>query len=156
MDEVLGHDFAIPAQRSPARRTRRCLDFGCRFADSAGKETMAVILSRVINLRGPFFPRSFLPASLPGAWEQLVSFQLLGIGSCQEIQPFSPRPAARACLGFIRSCRGLAHALPWHPDRRGQLLPASVCGLLLSCSRSWSTLSATPVLSQLLGFLQHS
>ena len=76
---------------------------------------MAATLSRVINLREPFFPQSFLPASLPGSWEQLVSFQLLGICSCQEVQPFSPWPVAQTWLGFIRSYRGLFNVLLWLP-----------------------------------------
>lgn len=46
---------------------------------------MPVTLIRVINPKGPFFPQSFLPASLPDTWEQSVSFQFMSICSCQKV-----------------------------------------------------------------------
>ena len=38
---------------------------------------MAVALPRVINHKGPFFPQSILPASVPGTWGQFSAYRHL-------------------------------------------------------------------------------
>lgn len=109
---------------------------------------MAVTPARVINLKGPCFPQSFLPASLPGAWEQLVMVQLMGTCSCQEFQPFSPwtwlGPGLVLCgasVGLLIRPRGCCS----RPKERTPAFRLQVSmGLRLSLSGSQSTWSASP------------
>lgn len=65
-------------------------------------------------------------------WEQLVSFELMGICSCQEAQPFSPWPLAWTWFAFIRSLRGLVNMVLWlllqDPRTRHRPPPAGVRG----------------------------
>lgn len=132
------------------------MGFGSWFGDCAQREIMAVTPTRVINLKGPFFPQSFLPAPLPGAWEQLGMVQFMGTCSCQAVQSFGPWPLAWTWFGFVWSLCGLVYApVAAAPDpRRGHQLPACRWD---SCSHSPGLgAPGQPVLIQLLGFLWYS